>query len=157
VELRVSRTTFLAGIGCLLLSGAAVASEFGVGVTQVRFSGPAGMKVRVQAADGGFVRSPEITAPGRLNLRQGRTYRLRLSNFPGRPGAVFYPTLSVIGDARAADFLCHNTISLGLTGEDLDEAAAGRLVTRAVTLPGGPVLGVLRMGDIDLGTGPDDR
>jgi hypothetical protein len=112
------------------------------------------MRVRVQVGDGGFTRAPEVTVPGRLNLRQGRTYRLRLSDIPGRPGLVLYPTLSVAGDARAAEYLLHNTISLGLTGEDLVEAAAGRLVAKSIVLPGGPVLAVIRLGNINLEPGP---
>src|SRR5688572_16478843 len=108
---------------------------------QLRFAGPSGMKVWVQRAfPTGFLRDPDVTAPGRLNLRQGQTYRLKLANIPGFPGLTLYPTLTVAGDARATDFLRHNVIGLELTREDFDEASAGRLITRTVALPGGPVL-----------------
>ncbi len=116
------------------------------------------MKVWLQSlATGRFAREADLVAPGRLNMRQGQTYRLRLADIPGRPGQTFYPTLQIaVSDARAAAFLRNSGIQVEWTAEDFDEAAAGRLVTRLIAVPGGPVLAVLRMGNIDLET-PGDR
>ena len=91
-------------------------------------------------------------------VHQGGTYRLKLADIPGRPGLTLYPTLTLAaGDARAAGFLRHSAIGLELTGEDFDEAAAGRLITRTVSLPDGTILAVLRMGNLDLESGFPDR
>src|SRR5438046_993933 len=147
----------LAGLALCVLLGTSTGAE--PGVAQVRFSGPAGMKLWVQrAGTGRFPRDPDLTAPGRLNLYQGGTYRLKLADIPGRPGLTLYPTLTLAaGDARAAGFLRHSAIGLELTGEDFDEAAAGRLITRTVSLPDGTILAVLRMGNLDLESGFPDR
>jgi hypothetical protein len=152
---RFRRGSVLAALIMLLLTSA-VRTQPGAGVAQVRFVGPAGMKVWLQSPPTArFAREADLVAPGRLNLRQGQTYRLRLSDIPGHPGQTFYPTLQIVAaDARAAAFLRNSAIQLELTKDDFDEAAAGRLVTRSIIVPGGPVLAVLRMGNIDLEGAP---
>ncbi len=151
------RGMFLAVFSSFLMTSA-VRTQPGACLAQVRFAGPAGMKVWLESpATGRFAREADLVAPGRLNLRQGQTYRLRLADIPGRPGQTFYPTLQIaVGDARAAVFLRNSAIQVELTAEDFAEAAAGRLITRSITLPGGPVLAGLRMGNIDLET-PGER
>ncbi len=138
----------------VLLVATPARTQPGAGLAQVRFAGPAGMKVWLQSpATGRFTHESDLVAPGRLNLRQGQTYRLRLADIPRRPGQTFYPTLQIaVADARAATFLRNSAIQVELTREDFDEAAAGRLVTRSINLADGPVLAVLRMGNIDLET-----
>jgi hypothetical protein len=154
---RWSRGILLAVLSSLLMT-APVRTQPGTGLAQVRFAGPAGMKVWLHSsATGRFGREADLVAPGRLNLRQGQTYRLRLADIPGRPGQTFYPTLQIgVADSRAAAFLRNSAIQVEMKGEDFDEAAAGRLVTRSITLPSGSVLAVLRMGNIDLET-PGER
>src|SRR5687767_12247572 len=79
-----------------ILAGVSGAAE--PGLAQVRFVGPSGMQVWVQhPGTGRFSREANLTAPGRLNLRQGQTYRLKLANIPGRPGLTLYPTLQIAG------------------------------------------------------------
>jgi hypothetical protein len=150
------RSTILAALALLLLTSVS-RSQPAVGAAQVRFVGPVGMKVWLQSPTGRFAREADVVAPGRLNLRQGQTYRLRLADIPGHPDQTFYPTLQIaVADARSAALLRNSAIQLELTRDDFNEAVAGRLVTRSVTLPAGPVLAVLRMGNIDLES-PNDR
>ena len=66
--------------------------------TEVRFVGPAGMKIAWYAprTDGrpGFS-TQYLEAPARYNFLQASIYRLKLSDIPNRPGVDLYPTLEV--------------------------------------------------------------
>ena len=79
------------------------------------------------------MRSPKLQGPQHLHdyVRDGK---LQLS----------------LHDAVLLTLENNSAIQVELTAEDFDEAAAGRLVTRSISLPDGPVLAVLRMGNIDL-------
>src|SRR5262245_14972886 len=141
----------------LLVVAASSSAQPAAGVAQVRFVGPSGLQVWVQRPGAaGFAAKADVTAPGRLNMRQGQTYRLKLADIPGRAGLTLYPTLQIAGpDARTAAFLQGSAIQLEVTPEDFDQAARGELVTRIIYLPGpgggdGPFLAILRMGNIDL-------
>ena len=124
---------------------------------QVRFTGPSGLQVWVQRAGGQFPQAADITAPGRLNLLQGQSYRFKLASIPGHPGLMLYPTLQLGGgDARTAAFLRASAIQIELTADDFDQAMKGELLTKVIYLSDasgigrGPVLATLRMGNIDL-------
>src|SRR5205085_5833160 len=107
--------------------------------TSIRFAGPNGMKVAwyIAGADG----RPELTpttldVPGRYNFLQGPTYRLKLSNIPGRPGLELYPTMDVApASNRTVTFLAHSSVPLTFTQEDFDQIAAGNLLVKVVYLP----------------------
>jgi hypothetical protein len=124
------------------------------------------------------VTSAAREAPCRLNLPLGRTVRLKLSGIPNRPGLTLYPSLEVMPPTRqTAAFIANTFASLTVTEEDLEQVAAGRLVTKVVYLKGtdggdadeltsprlepgvdpvaeaarrGPLLMVVRLGGIDL-------
>src|SRR5207245_2855982 len=109
----------VAGAG--MLTGGPQA-PFPVGRTEVRFSGPTGMKISwyTPGPDGknAFAGTP-IEAPGRYNFVQAAIYRLKLSDIQGRPGLELYPTLEVVPcNARTSAFLAHSAVPLTFTEED---------------------------------------
>ena len=110
-------------------------SGYGVTATsQVRFLGPEGSSVGWQIA-GGYAENQVVT-PGRYNFQQGATYRLKLSNIPGREGLVLYPTLQVYPSHPTTDaYLSHNSLPLRLTDEDLDQVETNNFVTKVIYLP----------------------
>jgi hypothetical protein len=163
----------------------ATAPVVDVTTLQVRLAGPPGMKVaRFALAEDGKPRtatSAAKEAPCRLNLPLGKVVRLKLYDIPNRPGLVLYPSLEVMpATAKTAAFLANTFANLTFTNEDLDQVAAGRLVTKVIYLKGaeggepdelasprlepgvdpiaeagrrGPLLMVVRLGGIDLEAG----
>lgn len=108
-----------------------------LGRSAVRFSGPTGM--RVSWFVGEAFHDRDLTAPASFNFVQGETYRLRLTGITKYPNAKFYPTLEVCAQTeRVAVFLVHNVIPVTFTDSELATAAEGRLVVKAVYLPGVP-------------------
>jgi len=108
--------------------------------TEVRFTGPADMKISWYApsADGrsaGFS-SDALLAPVRYNFVQGGIYRLKLSNIAGHPGLELYPTLEVVpANARTATFLAHSSVPLTFTNEDFEQVKANNYLVKVVYLP----------------------
>jgi hypothetical protein len=108
--------------------------------TEVRFVGPAGMKVSWCApggdpGKGGFGTS-HIEAPGRYNFVQAAIYRLKLSDIPGRPGLELYPTLEVVpSNAKTDAFLAHSAVPVAFTDEDFEQVAAGNYLVKVIYLP----------------------
>jgi hypothetical protein len=114
-------------------------TPFGVCRSEVRFVGPAGMKISWYAprADGhvGFT-SQYLEAPARYNFLQSSIYRLKLSDIPARPGVELYPTLEVVpANIKTATFLAHSAIPVSFTEEDLEQVAAGNFVVKVIYLP----------------------
>ena len=114
-------------------------SPFPVQRTEVRFAGPAGMKIAwyTTQADGkqGFG-ATSIDAPGRYNFLQAAIYRLKLSDIPGKPGVELYPTLEVVpANSRTSTFLAHSAVPVNFSDDDFDQVAAGSLVTKVIYLP----------------------
>jgi hypothetical protein len=102
--------------------------------TQVRFLGPEGMSIGWQIPDG-FAEN-QLTTPDRYNFVQGHTYRLKLSNIPGREGTVLYPTLHIYPAHPTTDaYLSHNALPLRLNDEDLDQVDTNNFVTKVIYLP----------------------
>jgi hypothetical protein len=108
--------------------------------TEVRFVGPAGMKVSWYApggatGPGGFSPS-QVEAPGRYNFVQAAIYRLKLSDVPGRPGLELYPTLEVVPSNACTDaFLAHSAVPVAFTDEDFEQVAAGNYLVKVIYLP----------------------
>jgi hypothetical protein len=106
--------------------------------TQVRFEGPAGMKVYwLTNVDGkaAYSKTP-LETPGRFNFRQGAIYRLKLTALPGQPGLELFPTLEVPpGNARSREFLAHNAVPISLTEDEIASAGKGNLIVKVVYLP----------------------
>jgi hypothetical protein len=120
------------------LSGAAPA-PFGVFRTEVRFVGPAGMKIAWYAPqpNGKVGFTPQyLEAPARYNFLQASIYRLKLSDIPHRPGVELYPTLEVVpSNVKTATFLAHSAVPVSFTEEDLEQVAAGNFVVKVIYLP----------------------
>jgi hypothetical protein len=114
-------------------------SPFGVARTEVRFAGPAGMKITWYSTqpDGhqGFG-AQSLEAPGRYNFLQAAIYRLKLSDIPNRPGVELYPTLEVVpANSKTATFLAHSAVPVSFTEEDFDQVASGNFVVKVIYLP----------------------
>lgn len=92
------------------------------------------MKVAFQDASRGFVDALQV--PQHYNFMQGNIYRLRLSNIPNRPEAVYYPTLEVYPATKdTVTFLSHGTVPVGFTDEDFDQVKNGNMVVKVIYLP----------------------
>jgi hypothetical protein len=154
---------------------------------QVRLAGPAGMKVYVRGLTGKFDKDAPVEVPGRLDLEQGKLTRLKLADIPNRPGSVRYPTIEIpLVDKATEPFVSTSAVPVEFTDADFDHAAAGTAIIKVVYLASpkkgqpsgeavtiasydcegdviaeakrrGPILAVVRMGDIVLGEGGDNR
>jgi hypothetical protein len=107
--------------------------------TEVRFVGPAGMRISWYAPrpDGraGFT-SQYLEAPARYNFIQAAIYRLKLSDIPNRPGVELYPTLEVVPcTERTATFLAHAAVPVNFTEDDFEQVAAGNFIVKVIYLP----------------------
>lgn len=107
--------------------------------TEIRFVGPAGMKISWYApsATGGVAFTPQyLEAPARYNFVQAAIYRLKLSDIVNRPGVELYPTLEVYpATAKTVTFLAHAAVPVSFTDEDFEQVAAGNFVVKVVYLP----------------------
>jgi hypothetical protein len=126
----------VAAVGALTGPGAA---PFGVSRTEIRFVGPAGMRISWYAPQGdghvGFT-SRYLEAPARYNFLQASIYRLKLADIPNRPGVELYPTLEVVpANMKTATFLAHSAVPVAFTEEDLEQVAAGNFVVKVIYLP----------------------
>ena len=102
--------------------------------TQVRFVGPDGMHIGWHAGPG--YAENQLFAPSRYNFPQGTTFRLKLTNIPGREGLVLYPTLQMYPAHPTTDaYLSHNSVPLEITDEDLDQVESNNFVTKVIYLP----------------------
>jgi uncharacterized repeat protein (TIGR01451 family) len=99
----------------------------------VRIAGPKGMKATFFR---GGAQGQTIETPCVVGLRPGYTYRVALSDVPGFPAQVFFPSLQVraslwLGNRlRNADF----PATLIFSEEDLARAQAGALVRKVIVL-----------------------
>lgn len=92
--------------------------------------GPAGLELSVENGTGW---SPPQQVPVRVGLVPGQSYGLRLTGIPGRPAAEIYPSLRVLAPLAAPPGQRWRfPIELVIDRDDLDEAAAGSHVRRAV-------------------------
>ncbi len=102
--------------------------------SQLRFLGPEGMHVGWQIGQG--FAEHQILAPGRYNFAQGATFRLKLSDIPGREGLTIYPTLHVYPTlSQTSAYLAHNALPLRINDEDLDQIETNNFVTKVIYLP----------------------
>jgi hypothetical protein len=101
--------------------------------TEVRFVGPAGMKISWPTYGGP---SQPLEAPARYNFLQAAIYRLKLSDIPNRPGLELYPTLEVVPSNHKTDpFLSHAAVPVMFTEEDFEQVASGTYVVKVIYLP----------------------
>jgi len=100
--------------------------------TEVRFVGPAGMKISWP----GPGPNNSIEAPGRYNFIQGAMYRLKLSDLTGRPGVDLYPTLEVLpANLRTDAYIAHSAVPLYFTDEDFEQVLNGNFLVKVIYLP----------------------
>ncbi|MDG2207366.1 MAG: hypothetical protein P8K78_05635 [Pirellulales bacterium] len=105
-------------------------------ISQVAFSGPAGMHVIHDTTGQGLFASDPLIVPARENFPQGAIYRLKLTDVPGRPGDEYYPTLEVgPTTARTEAYLAHNAVPVEFTSQDFDQVKGGNFVTKVIYLP----------------------
>jgi hypothetical protein len=103
--------------------------------TQIRFVGPDGMHIGWQIEPGAYAEN-QLVAPGSYNFRQGATYRLKLTNIPGRDNLALYPTLQVFpSQPNTEAYLTHVKVPVQLTNEDLDQIESNNFVTKVIYLP----------------------
>ena len=93
-------------------------------------------------------RAYALAAPAQASLLVGRVYRLRVSDMPEFPGVDLFPSIELIDRlhppvGRAEDF----PIEFELTLDELEWAAAGRLVTKVVYLEQPDRVPVVNMRD----------
>jgi hypothetical protein len=109
------------------------------GRTQVRFTGPDGMRVAwlSQNPEGKLAYTGTmVETPGRYNFQQASIYRLKLSSIRGRPGLEIYPTLEVVPcNPKTAAFLAHSAVPVEFTAEDFKEVAEGKFLVKVIYLP----------------------
>ncbi len=115
------------------------ASPFPISRTEVRFVGPAGMRISwygpTAEGKGGFS-ATYLDAPASYNFLQASIYRLKLSHIPNRPGLSLYPTLEVVpAKAKTCTFLAHSAVPVVFTEEDFEQVAAGNFVVKVIYLP----------------------
>ena len=128
----------VAAVGALT-GGPAPGGPYAIQRTEVRFVGPAGMKISwygpSSEGKGGF--GPQyLQAPARYNFLQASIYRLKLSDIPNRPGMELYPTLEVVPvKQKTCTFLAHSAVPVVFTEEDFEQAAAGNFVVKVIYLP----------------------
>jgi hypothetical protein len=126
----------VAAVGALT---GAMPNRFATKRTEVRFVGPAGMKVTWCTMGGngpGGVITSSVTAPATYNFVQAAAYRLRLSDIPGHPHLTLYPTLEVVPtNARTDPFVAHSSVPVAFTDEDFDQIAAGNMLVKVIYLP----------------------
>jgi hypothetical protein len=108
-------------------------AAFATTATQIKFVAPRTMTIGWQVA-GGFAEA-QLIAPGYYNFVQGASYRLKISNIPGRK-ITLYPTLQVYPSHPSTDaYLAHNSIPIAFTDEDLDQIENSNFVTKVIYLP----------------------
>lgn len=118
--------------------------------TEVRFVGPAGMKISWPDPTGAS-RGNQIEAPGRYNFLQGAIYRLKFTDLPGRPGVDLYPTLEVVpANLRTDAYIAHSAVPLYLTDEDIEQVLAGNFLVKVIYLPNP------QYADVAVTGGPDE-
>jgi RNA polymerase sigma factor (sigma-70 family) len=101
---------------------------------QVRIAGPRGMKVSVLTAAGPG-KAASIEVPERINLRQGKLFRLKLADIPNRPGVERFPTIEIPrADATTELFVTSSAIPIQFTDEDFDQVNDGNMIVKVVYL-----------------------
>lgn len=90
--------------------------------------------VTISTAGGGRFEKP-ARQRSRLGLLIGQVYRLKVTNLPLLPGVEVFPTIEVIDRLYPPAGQEHRfPIPIVLTAEELEMAAAGKMVTRVIYL-----------------------
>ena len=74
--------------------------------------------------------------PHRISGETGQRVLFQIRNIPGREGLELRPSIELANNNKSiAEFLKHNAIPVKFTDEDMDQIAAGNLVTKVIFLP----------------------
>lgn len=99
-------------------------------VQPVQISGPPGLAIAIETADGW---SPIQPAPLRMGLVVGRPYRLRMTGIPGRDGEELYPSVRLLARLAAPPGMAWRfPVEVDVDQDDIDRALSGALVRRAI-------------------------
>ncbi len=107
--------------------------------SQIRFVGPIGLHIGWLIPNG--YAENQLVAPASYNFFQGGTYRLKITNLPGRDAGgqdpvALYPTLQVYPTHPNTEaYLTHNSVPIQLTEEDLEQVESNNFVTKVIYLP----------------------
>lgn len=106
---------------------------------QVRITEPEGAMITLlEQQDNGSDVAPtnhSVPIPVRLNFSAGKVHRLRLSGIPSHGTLEPVVTVEIPVPAEAVKgFLSLNAVSINFTNEDLNQAAAGNAVIKAIYL-----------------------
>ncbi len=107
-------------------------------VQVVRFNGPDGVRVEVLEPSPEPIPIPvDSDGLATFGLRVGVSYRLRVSNLPGRPGAEFFPVVEIVGHLHRPEGIdpLKYPIRIMLNVDDFEDVVArGQLVTEVIYL-----------------------
>ncbi|MGC1275883.1 MAG: POTRA domain-containing protein [Planctomycetaceae bacterium] len=120
------------------ISGRRADADFGsadeASVTQIRFTGPAGMTISGRDPHTGH--HWKQSAPARHFFPHNWSYDFNYSEIPGRKGLKLNARLQLLPTSPIAEkFLSNNAVPIELTDEDLDQAAGKNHVTKVIYLP----------------------
>ena len=99
----------------------------------IRFQGPAGAKLTVVRDE---PQPHQLDLPCLVGFRPGYSYRLAVSNLPGRPGVVFHPTVEIRGTMLLSPKLRNSDFpaTISFREEDLDKIALGSMLRKMIVL-----------------------
>lgn len=101
---------------------------------QVLFKAPEGMRIDHDTDVGKSGYRPLI-APARCNFAHGSAVRLKLTKIEDRDDAEVQATLEIYPVTTGTSiYIEHNSVPIGFTAEDLDQALTGSVVTKAYYL-----------------------
>jgi uncharacterized repeat protein (TIGR01451 family) len=106
-------------------------------VQVVRFSGPVGVIVEVLGPQPEPVPVGDGRGLATVGLRVGVAYQLRVSNLPGRPNAMLFPMIELVGHLHRPPGIdpAKYPIRVPIGPDDIEDVIAhGRLVTKVVYL-----------------------
>jgi hypothetical protein len=123
-------------------------------VAQVAFKGSEGTTIQWDVLQlGAFDSVPVVckdTKPVFQNFQTAHSYRLKLSNIPGREGLTLYPTLTINAvTPRTRAYLDHNAIPVKFTENDFDQIENGNFVTKVIFLPSQQYQNLALAGGVD--------
>lgn len=105
-------------------------SSLPVTVQPVEITGPPGVELAIETAEGWSASRP---APLRMGLVIGRPYRLRVTRIPGRDGEELYPSIRLLAKLSAPPGMAWRfPVEVAIDQDDLEKALHGALVRRAV-------------------------
>ena len=109
------------------------ADEYVGPLVQLFLQQPAEMKLHWTDPDSD--ESTVLTAPCRFDVTPG-TLVLKLTDISGQAGLELRASIEIpVPNPAAGTYLDHNALAIGLTEEDLDQAASGNNLVKVVYLP----------------------